>query len=135
MSDGSRRVIRFQPYQRLMHLVMFVSFLGLAATGLPLLFATSAWSKFVTQLLGGFQMAGLVHRFFAFALLVVFAVHVGELAWRLIVRRERELLWGPTSMVPQPIDFVQMYQHMRWFVGLAERPRFDRFTYWEKFDY
>ncbi len=24
---------------------------------------------------------------------------------------------------------------MKWFVGLGERPQFDRFTYWEKFDY
>ena len=23
----------------------------------------------------------------------------------------------------------------RWFVGLGEKPRFDRWTYWEKFDY
>jgi cytochrome b subunit of formate dehydrogenase len=30
---------------------------------------------------------------------------------------------------------VQFYQHIRWFVGLGERPRFGRFTYWEKFDY
>ncbi len=73
--------------------------------------------------------------FFAFALLVVFAAHVGELAWRLFVRRERELLWGPYSMVPQPTDLKQMYEHVRWIVGLGERPRFDRFTYWEKFDY
>ena len=25
--------------------------------------------------------------------------------------------------------------HIRWFVGGGPRPRFDRFTYWEKFDY
>jgi cytochrome b subunit of formate dehydrogenase len=130
-----RRIVRFKPYQRLMHLVMFTSFLGLAATGLPLMFSASPWSGLFTRLLGGFQMAGLLHRFFAFLLLVIFTAHVGELGWRLLVRKQRELLWGPSSMVPQPIDLLQMYQHVLWFAGLGERPRFDRFTYWEKFDY
>jgi cytochrome b subunit of formate dehydrogenase len=38
-------------------------------------------------------------------------------------------------MVPQPRDIVQMVQHFRWFGGLGPRPHFDRFSYWEKFDY
>jgi cytochrome b subunit of formate dehydrogenase len=28
-----------------------------------------------------------------------------------------------------------MAAHFRWFVGRGPRPRFDHFTYWEKFDY
>jgi cytochrome b subunit of formate dehydrogenase len=28
-----------------------------------------------------------------------------------------------------------MVAHIRWFVGLGPQPRFDHFTYWEKFDY
>jgi cytochrome b subunit of formate dehydrogenase len=38
-------------------------------------------------------------------------------------------------MVPQPRDFFEMVAHIRWFVGLGPQPRFDHFTYWEKFDY
>jgi cytochrome b subunit of formate dehydrogenase len=38
-------------------------------------------------------------------------------------------------MVPQPRDAVEIYRHIRWFVGLGPRPQFDRYTYWEKFDY
>ena len=45
------------------------------------------------------------------------------------------MLWGPRSLVPQPIDLIQLIQHFRWFVGLGPRPRFDRYSYWEKFDY
>jgi cytochrome b subunit of formate dehydrogenase len=130
-----RRFLRFKRYQRVLHLVMFVSFLGLAATGLPLLFSGSSWAAPLTRLLGGSDTSGLLHRVFATMLIAVFLTHVGEILWRLFVKKERGLLWGPTSMVPQPIDLVQMYQHIRWFLGLGERPRFDRFTYWEKFDY
>jgi cytochrome b subunit of formate dehydrogenase len=51
------------------------------------------------------------------------------------VRKDYGMLWGPRSLVPQPIDLIQLLQHFRWFVGLGPRPRFDRYSYWEKFDY
>jgi cytochrome b subunit of formate dehydrogenase len=38
-------------------------------------------------------------------------------------------------MVPQPRDFVDLYRQVRWFVGFGPPPRFEQFTYWEKFDY
>ena len=38
-------------------------------------------------------------------------------------------------MIPQPRDVVQMLGHVKWFLGLGDRPRFGRYTYWEKFDY
>jgi cytochrome b subunit of formate dehydrogenase len=130
-----RHIQRFTPYQRVMHLVMFTCFLGLALTGLPLLFSGSPWSASVMRGLGGFQAVGLLHRVFATGMLVVFTVHVAELAWRLFFRKERGMLWGPSSMVPQPHDLQQFVQHVQWFFNQGPRPRFGRYTYWEKFDY
>lgn len=135
MTSGVRHISRFKPYQRAMHLILFTSFLGLAATGLPLMFSDRPWAGTLARGLGGIQVAGVLHRMFAFMLLALFAAHVAELIWRLTRRREHGLLWGPSSMVPQPRDAAQMWQHVLWFVGKAERPHFDRFTYWEKFDY
>ena len=135
MTAGARQIQRFKPYQRLMHLVMFTSFLGLALTGLPLLFSSSSWSSGIMRALGGFQAVGVLHRLFAFAMLVVFAVHLTELGWRLLVKKERGMLWGPSSMVPQPHDATELVQHVQWFFNLGPRPRFGRYTYWEKFDY
>jgi cytochrome b subunit of formate dehydrogenase len=54
---------------------------------------------------------------------------------RLAVDQDYRILWGPASLVPQPRDLTEMAQHFRWFVGAGERPTFDRYTYWEKFDY
>ena len=135
MTAETRRIERFKPYQRLMHLVMFTSFLGLALTGLPLLFSGSPWSRGLMRALGGFEAVGAFHRVFAFAMLVVFAVHVAELGWRLLVKNERGMLWGRSSMVPQPHDAAQFVQHVQWFFNQGPRPRFGRYTYWEKFDY
>ncbi len=134
MSHGRRYIVRFGKAERVQHAVLFVSFLTLAATGLPLLFSEAVWARPLALLFGGFGVAGVVHRVFALLLMAVFLVHVGGLTVRL-VRGELGILWGPTSMVPQPRDVSDLYQHIRWFLRLGPRPSFGRFTYWEKFDY
>jgi cytochrome b subunit of formate dehydrogenase len=133
--SASQPLVRFTPYQRFLHIVMFTTFLGLAATGLPLRFATSPWAHRLSVLFGGPETASVMHRIFAFLMLGIFAMHLVELAWRFIVRREKGLLWGPSSLVPQPRDIIELYEHVLWFFGRGPRPRFGRYTYWEKFDY
>ncbi len=114
---------------------MMTTFLGLSLTGLPLLFSTHRWAGMLARLVGGFHAAALLHRIFAAGMLACFAMHLARLAHRLLVRGDRGILWGPHSMLPQPRDAVQIYQNFRWFLGRGPRPVFDRYTYWEKFDY
>ena len=38
-------------------------------------------------------------------------------------------------MVPNLKDLEDIIGHFKWFVGKGPRPQFDRYTYWEKFDY
>ena len=38
-------------------------------------------------------------------------------------------------MVPTWQDLKDFFAHNRWFFGKGEKPQFDRWTYWEKFDY
>jgi cytochrome b subunit of formate dehydrogenase len=126
---------RIDRVNRILHIALMTSFLGLAATGLPLLFSGERWAAVLARLVGGFAAAGTVHRVCAVVLLATFLTHVSRLAYRLFVNKEVGILWGPDSMVPQPRDVTQLAQHFRWFVGLGRRPIFDHFTYWEKFDY
>jgi len=42
-ATGNRHFARFTAAQRTMHAVLFSTFLGLAATGLPLRFSESIW--------------------------------------------------------------------------------------------
>jgi cytochrome b subunit of formate dehydrogenase len=118
-----------------LHGLMMVSFLGLAATGLPLRFSDAAWARRLSHVLGGFEIAGWLHRVSALLLIGVFAVHLGRLIKRLFIKHDFGVLWGPHSMVPQWRDLTDMIGHLQWFLGAGPRPRFDRFTYWEKFDY
>jgi len=130
-----RHIRRFDRADRISHVVLMFSFLGLAFTGMPLLFNDARWASRLARLLGGLQMAGRLHRFFALTLIGVFAVHVGRLLHRLLVKKDYGILWGPESMVPQPRDIKEMAAHFAWFFRRGPKPRVDHFTYWEKFDY
>jgi cytochrome b subunit of formate dehydrogenase len=127
-------VWRFRFFDRALHFLVITSFLTLAATGLPLRFAYTNWARTLAQFLGGFEAAGFVHRFAAIITFLYFGLHVGKL-FRKVLNGEKGLFWGPDSMVPQLKDAQDMIGQIKWFFGLGERPKFDRFTYWEKFDY
>ena len=133
--EGSGFVLRFHRYDRMLHGCLMASFLTLALTGIPLLFPQAPWASTLANLLGGYRVTGVLHRMAAITLMLVFFTHLFRLGHRLLVRKDYGLLWGPRSLVPQPVDLIQILQHFRWFVGLGPRPHFDRYSYWEKFDY
>jgi cytochrome b subunit of formate dehydrogenase len=127
---------RFSPLERVMHALLMLSFVGCALTGLPLIFAGKPWAATLARLLGGFQSAGLLHRACAIVMIFLFVSHVVLVLGRAISGgRLMRVLWGPDSLVPQPQDVVDIYSNFKWFVGAGPRPQFDRWTYWEKFDY
>ena len=45
------------------------------------------------------------------------------------------LLWGPDSPIPNGRDVRDFLRMIRWFCGLGRKPKFERWTYWEKCDY
>ncbi|MCC7327657.1 MAG: hypothetical protein IT521_12745 [Burkholderiales bacterium] len=127
---------RFTPAQRVLHALLMLSFLGCALTGLPLIFADRPWAAALARTLGGFESAGVIHRICAFVMIVVFVTHVVAVFARAIASgRLMATLWGPDSMVPQPQDIIDLYRNFKWFIGAGPQPKFDRWTYWEKFDY
>jgi thiosulfate reductase cytochrome b subunit len=113
-----------------------LTFVGLALSGLPLIFADRSWAVTLARLLGGFEAAGLIHRVCAALMIGVFATHIVLVLRRAVINRNLlAVVWGPDSMVPQPQDGIALYRQFKWFFGLGPRPVFDRWTYWEKFDY
>ena len=131
----SRYFLRFQLSHRLLHGFLMGSFLGLAATGMPLRFNQAAWAATVATGMGGFGAVLFFHKFFAFIMTACFLIHVADIFRQGFIRHEVGVFYGPDSLIPQFNDFIEMMQHFRWFFGLGPRPRFGRYTYWEKFDY
>jgi cytochrome b subunit of formate dehydrogenase len=126
---------RFTREQRYLHAVLFTTFLGLAGTGLPLRFSESIWARGLAGAVGGFGAILFFHKFCALALTVAFLIHVKEIFTRGLYRREKGIFWGATSMVANWKDVKDMFGHMRWMLGLGPKPQFERYAYWEKFDY
>jgi cytochrome b subunit of formate dehydrogenase len=127
---------RFTATERVLHVLLMLTFIGLALSGLPLIFADRPWAVVLAHTLGGFEGAGFIHRVCATAMIGVFVTHLALIVRRAIVTRNLlGIVWGPNSMVPQWPDAVAFYRHFKWFIGLGPRPTFDRWTYWEKFDY
>jgi len=128
-------VRRFDGKTRALHIVVMTTFLVLSATGIPLLFSEAPWARMLASVFGGFQGAGLIHRAMGAILLGAVAYHVVDVFWRAFVKGERGIFWGPSSMVPQPRDVQQFWQQALWFFGKGPFPKYEQFTYWEKFDY
>jgi len=132
---GERYFMRFTRAQRYLHAALFTSFLGLAATGLPLRFSESIWARGLAKGVGGFGAILFFHKFCAVVLTVAFLIHVRDLFTRALVHHEKGIFWGKTSMVANWKDVKDLFGHIRWFLGLGPKPQFERYAYWEKFDY
>ena len=127
---------RFTPLQRTLHALVIVSFLGLVITGLPLRFAYAPWARTLVRVLGGLSAAGVLHRLCAIITFGYFLTHVGSLIYRVARGTSwKRILWGPESMVPQGKDVRDLIGMFKWFLGRGPRPRFERYSYMEKFDY
>jgi cytochrome b subunit of formate dehydrogenase len=127
---------RFGPIERVMHALLMLTFIGCALTGVPLLFADHDWAGALVAMMGGFEGAALIHRICAAIMTVVFVGHVIRVFVRAFLAEDwLAYFWGPYSLVPNLKDGQDIVGMFKWFFGKGPRPQFDRYTYWEKFDY
>ncbi len=142
--------VRFKPFDRFLHVLVMSSFLLLVATGMPLKFYYTAWAKEMVKWIGGLEAAAQLHRLGAVVTFAYFALHIGSLArrgyvnraqfkdqktGRLSLRRSLGVIFGPDLPYPHIQDLKDWWAHQKWFFGRGPRPQFDKWTYWEKFDY
>ena len=141
---------RFTPFQRFLHFLVVTSFLLLVITGMPLKFYYTEWAKVIFAILGGADVARALHRFGAIVTIGYFGLHVLSLlrlCWvrrasyrdlatgKFQLRRVWAFVFGPDSPMFNLQDGRDFIAHVKWFVGKGPRPQFERWTYWEKFDY
>ncbi len=142
--------LRFTPLDRFLHVLLILSFTTLVVTGMPLKFYDSAWARYLMDLIGGVANAGYMHRTAAFILVTVFAIYAFVLlrnfipkiktfkddrSGRYSFRKTVNYFIRPDSLIPHKKDIIDFWNHQKWFFGKGEKPKFERWTYWEKFDY
>ncbi|WP_026362344.1 cytochrome c3 family protein [Geopsychrobacter electrodiphilus] len=131
---------RFSKRHIFFHIIVIVSFLGLSLTGLPLKFSDQAWAETLMSFFGGVELAGLLHRacavltfyYFLAALLMTFD-------FLFISKKPKgnwlQRLFGPDSLMPNFKDLRDLNGMIKWFLFRGPLPKFERWTYWEKFDF
>ena len=148
--EGGEWFTRFAPFERFLHFLVVTSFLLLVITGMPLKFYYTDWAKALFHFIGGAETARALHRIGAIVTFLYFGLHVVSVAVRCWVGRGKmrdpktgkiqlsriiTILFGPDSMIPTLQDGKDFVAHNKWFFGRGPKPDFDRWTYWEKFDY
>ena len=121
---------RFNIYFRIQHIMLFSSVIILIITGLPIKFPNSSISKFMMSIMGGISTQGILHRIGAVLLIGFYVFHTLYTIFNKDGRRDF------VHLLPKPKDIRDVVQMIKYFFGFArEKPKFDRFSYIEKFDY
>ena len=124
---------RFNIFHRFTHVLIMISFFGSALTGMALKYYRTGWASWLIRVTGGVPVFGLLHRFCAIVIAGWVLMHLLYILYVVIVLRRAP--WGSQTTVPVPKDLVDLWQSLKYFVGLGQPPQFERFTYFEKFDY
>lgn len=138
--EGHKMYRRFKRRHIFLHLLVIISFLGLSLTGLPLKFSDQVWAKLFMQLYGGSANAGLIHRICAGITFVYFSGAIFLSIHFLFIRKDikgnfLQRMFGPDSLMPNFRDIKDVTGMVRWFLFRGPKPTFERWTYWEKFDF
>ncbi len=134
LDEKTQHFQRFPVGWRIAHLVFALVTMTLVLTGTSALFAESAWAPVVAKALGGPKMLGLIHRVAAALFIGIFLIHFVYVMQKLL--RSKTFRWfGPDSLIPNWKDLADCWGMFKWFVGKGEKPRFERWAYYEKFDY
>ncbi len=121
---------RFPVIRRFEHWVMVIAFVTLALTGLPQKYPEASVSLWIFKVLGGIEVARIIHHTAAVVLILISLVHIGSEAYDLFVLGKRP------SILFSKQDVVNAWQTVLYNLGLRkERPLQGWFTFQEKVEY
>lgn len=130
MSDRPQSYQRFTLSQRIEHALLLTSFTVLGLTGIPQKFSTMPWAAWMIDLMGGIEMARILHRIAAVMLMLETIYHGGVVTYKVFVLRVR------LTMLPTWKDVQDGLQSLAYNLGLAkERPAMPRYNFGEKLEY
>lgn len=144
-AGGARGIRRFSTSQRVQHAILIACFVILCLTGFPMRFAETSWAPVVFEMMGGIEVAPILHRVAGVILTIGFALHGVSILLhvrRVLIRKgERGLnAWirelKALPMIPKWKDLHDLIQGAKYVLFLSpRRPKFDRFSWKEKLEY
>ncbi len=138
--EAHKQYRRFTRVHIFMHILVITSFLGLSLTGLPLKFSDQHWARVLMNFYGGSANAGMIHRICAGITFIYFVMALTMSIHFLFIRKDikgnfLQRLFGPDSLCPNLRDISDVVGMLKWFFFRGQKPTFERWTYWEKFDF
>ena len=147
--SGKKYFFRFTLNQRIQHIILALTVVILALTGMPLKFHDAFWAPYLYALFGGIKAAPIVHKVTGTILLVLFVYHVIYVSYVIykyeivpLKHKEGLSVWKVLKILAQqPLvpnlkdarDIGALFKYLLFFTN--KRPEGTRFTWKEKFDY
>jgi formate dehydrogenase subunit gamma len=127
---------RYSAHIVIQHILIFTTFIALAATGIALHYADLFWASYVISLFGGIDTAQVIHRSAAFVMIGACVYHLLTIVGstiRKIVKKEFDVR---RTQVPMPKDLFDLIHDVKYFIGLEPyRPKMEKFMYKQKLHY
>lgn len=122
--------VRFTTGQRIEHIVLMVTFIVLAVTGLAQRYSTAEWAEWIIINFGGIEFIRLIHRIFALVFTLHAIYHISNALYGFFVKR-RKLAMALTLK-----DFRDVLDTLKYSFGFTDKePRAGRYDYRQKFEY
>jgi len=121
---------RFGAAERFEHIVLLVTFTGLALTGIPQRYAGQEWAQTAINWMGGIESVRIVHRILAAILMAESIYHGGIVTYKLFV------LGRKATMLPELKDIRDVFQWIAYNLGFGrEHPHLPKYNFGEKAEY
>ena len=135
-SDPLGDLPRYSVHIVIQHLLIFITFLLLVLTGLPIYFSDVFWAPVVISFFGGIDTARLIHRIAGFTMMFAAAYHIITIVagtMRKIFNHEFDY---KRTQIPRPKDFYDLIHDLKYFLGIEPyRPKMEKFMYKQKLHY
>jgi cytochrome b subunit of formate dehydrogenase len=136
MSNPIGDLPRYNIHIRLQHMLIFVSFLLLAFTGLPIAFIDHFWAEPMNELVGGVSVSRVVHRTLAAVMIFGMIYHVITVIVGPIHQIVNKRFEFKRTIIPLLKDFRDFKEDLLYFSGARDqRPEMDKFMYKQKIHY
>lgn len=135
-SDPLGDLPRYSIHIVVQHFLIFLTFIILAATGLPLHFSDLWWASYVTSLFGGTDSARLVHRFAALTMVLASIYHLLTIIAGSVYRIMKKEFDIKRTQIPRLKDIQDLVHDIKYFLGREQyRPKMEKFMYKQKLHY
>ncbi len=124
------RIRRFTPIQKTFHLLLIITFMTQAVTGMARMYESTLFGKALGAPFGGYVNCLAIHKVVGVAMLLLFVCHIIYAVILVLAGKVQ----SHDSLLPKLRDIKEFFGHLRWMMG-GKLPRFERWAYWEKFDY